>query len=40
MIALGTGIILAVSLLASIWPAAAAARSQPLTLLQSGRASV
>jgi len=40
MIALGSGIILVVSLLASLWPAISAARSQPLTLLQSGRASV
>jgi putative ABC transport system permease protein len=39
MIGLGVGIILVVSLLAGIWPSASAARSQPLTLLQSGRAS-
>jgi putative ABC transport system permease protein len=39
MIGLGVGIILVVSLLAGIWPSARAARSQPLTLLQSGRAS-
>jgi putative ABC transport system permease protein len=40
MIGLGTGIILMVSILASLWPATGAARSQPLTLLQSGRSSV
>jgi ABC-type antimicrobial peptide transport system permease subunit len=39
MIALGVGIILVVSLLAGVWPSAGAARSQPLELLQSGRAS-
>jgi len=39
MIGLGVAIILAVALLAGIWPSASAARSQPLTLLQSGRAS-
>jgi len=40
MIGIGVGIILMVSLLASLWPAASLARSQPLTLLQSGRASI
>jgi putative ABC transport system permease protein len=40
MIGIGTGIILCVSLLASLWPAAHAARSEPLTLLQSGRAAI
>jgi putative ABC transport system permease protein len=40
MIGIGVGIILTVSLLASLWPAASVARSQPLTLLQSGRASI
>jgi len=40
MIALGTGIILCVSLLASLWPAGSVARSEPLTLLQSGRAAI
>jgi len=40
MIGLGTGIILAVALLASLWPAADAATTEPLKLLQSGRAAV
>jgi putative ABC transport system permease protein len=40
MIGIGAGIILAVSLLASLWPAVSVARAQPLTLLQSGRASI
>jgi putative ABC transport system permease protein len=40
IIGVGVGIILTVSLLASLWPAASVARSQPLTLLQSGRASI
>lgn len=40
IIGIGIGIILTVSLLASLWPAASVARSQPLTLLQSGRASI
>jgi ABC-type antimicrobial peptide transport system permease subunit len=39
MIGMGVGIILVVSLLAGVWPSASAARSQPLELLQSGRAS-
>lgn len=38
MLATGVGIVMAVSLLASLWPAVAVARTQPLTLLQSGRA--
>jgi putative ABC transport system permease protein len=40
MVGIGTGIIMAVSLLAGLWPAASLARSQPLTLLQSGRAAI
>ena len=38
MLGIGVGIVMAVSLLASLWPAATVARTQPLTLLQSGRA--
>jgi putative ABC transport system permease protein len=38
IIGLGTGIVMAISLLASIWPAASVARAEPLTLLQAGRA--
>ena len=37
-IAIGGGIIMLVSLLASLWPAAWVARAQPLELLQAGRA--
>ena len=37
-VALGGGIILGVSLIASLWPAAWVARTQPLDLLQAGRA--
>ncbi len=35
----GVGIVMAISLLASIWPAVNVARSEPLSLLQAGRAS-
>jgi putative ABC transport system permease protein len=35
----GVGIIMAISLVASIGPAVSAARTEPLTLLQAGRAS-
>jgi len=35
----GVAIVLSISMLASIWPATAAARTDPLTLLQAGRAS-
>jgi putative ABC transport system permease protein len=35
---LGMGIVTAVSLLASLWPAASVARAEPLSLLQAGRA--
>jgi putative ABC transport system permease protein len=38
MLGIGVGIVMGVSLLASLWPAATVARTQPLTLLQSGRA--
>jgi len=37
-VAIGGGIIVGVSLLASLWPAAWVARAQPLDLLQAGRA--
>ncbi|HVT89237.1 MAG TPA: FtsX-like permease family protein [Tepidisphaeraceae bacterium] len=39
-ILIGAATIMAVSILASLWPAAHAARSQPLTLLSAGRASI
>ncbi len=35
---IGTGIVMAISLLASLWPAASVARCEPLKLLQAGRA--
>jgi putative ABC transport system permease protein len=38
MIGIGVAIVMGVSLVASLWPAAHVARAQPLTLLQSGRA--
>jgi putative ABC transport system permease protein len=38
MIWLGVGVIMVVSVLASLWPAASVAKTEPLTLLQSGRA--
>jgi putative ABC transport system permease protein len=38
IISIGVGIILAISILASLWPAAAVARAEPLELLQAGRA--
>ncbi len=34
---IGVGIVIAVSILASVWPAISVARTQPLTLLQAGR---
>ncbi|MEZ0263986.1 MAG: ABC transporter permease [Phycisphaerae bacterium] len=37
MLAFGTGLILTLSLLASLWPALTVARAQPLALLQAGR---
>jgi putative ABC transport system permease protein len=36
---LGVGIVMLISLLASLWPAITVARSEPLSLLQAGRAS-
>jgi putative ABC transport system permease protein len=39
-IGLGMGVTLGISLLASIWPASYVARTEPLTLLQSGRAAI
>ena len=38
IILVGTGIVMGLSVLASVWPAVSAARSEPLTLLQAGRA--
>jgi putative ABC transport system permease protein len=38
MIWSGCGIVIAISLLASLWPAVSVARSEPLSLLQAGRA--
>jgi putative ABC transport system permease protein len=35
----GVGIVMLISLLASLWPAVSVARSEPLSLLQAGRAS-
>lgn len=35
----GVGIVMAISMLACLWPAASVARSEPLALLQAGRAS-
>ncbi|MGB7161138.1 MAG: FtsX-like permease family protein, partial [Tepidisphaeraceae bacterium] len=35
----GTGIVMAISILASLWPAVSVARAEPLSLLQAGRAS-
>jgi len=35
----GVAAVLVISLAASVWPALAAARSEPLTLLQAGRSS-
>jgi putative ABC transport system permease protein len=39
-IGVGVAVILGISVLASLWPAAHVARSEPLSLLQSGRAAV
>lgn len=39
-ISIGVGVVMVVSLLASLWPAVHVARSQPLALLQAGRAAV
>jgi putative ABC transport system permease protein len=38
MIWLGTGIVMAMAVLASVWPAISVARREPLSLLQAGRA--
>jgi putative ABC transport system permease protein len=38
MVWLGVSIILGVAFLASLWPAVSAAREEPLSLLQAGRA--
>jgi putative ABC transport system permease protein len=38
MVLIGVAIIVAIALLASLWPAARAAREEPLSLLQAGRA--
>ena len=35
---IGTGLVMLISILASLWPAASVARSEPLRLLQAGRA--
>jgi putative ABC transport system permease protein len=40
IVATGCGAVLAVALIASLWPAISVARSQPLDLLQAGRASM
>ncbi len=39
LIAVGVGIVMIVAMVASAWPAISVARTQPLTLLQAGRAS-
>jgi putative ABC transport system permease protein len=39
-ILIGVGVVMLVSLVASLWPATHVARSEPLTLLQAGRAAV
>jgi putative ABC transport system permease protein len=39
MLGIGAGIVIALALLAALWPAVTTAASQPLTLLQAGRAS-
>lgn len=38
MIGIGAGAVMAISILAGLWPAVSVARSEPLTLLQAGRA--
>jgi ABC-type lipoprotein release transport system permease subunit len=38
MICIGTAIVMGLSMLASFWPALSTARTEPLTLLQAGRA--
>jgi putative ABC transport system permease protein len=39
IISTGTGIVMLIAILASLWPAASVARTEPLSLLQAGRAS-
>jgi putative ABC transport system permease protein len=39
IIAIGTGIVMVLTILASLWPATSVARAEPLSLLQAGRAS-
>jgi putative ABC transport system permease protein len=39
IIGVGTGIVMLIAILASLWPATSVARTQPLSLLQAGRAS-
>jgi putative ABC transport system permease protein len=39
VVCIGTGIVMAIAILASLWPAASTARTEPLQLLQAGRAS-
>jgi putative ABC transport system permease protein len=39
MVLIGSGIVMGISILASFWPAFSTSRSEPLTLLQAGRAS-
>jgi putative ABC transport system permease protein len=36
---IGVGVVMAISLVASLWPAVHVARAEPLSLLQAGRAS-
>jgi len=36
---IGTGLVMLIAILASLWPAASVARAEPLRLLQAGRAS-
>lgn len=38
VVGIGTGVVMAIGLLASLWPAISVARSEPLALLQAGRA--
>jgi putative ABC transport system permease protein len=38
VVAWGTGAIMVISLLASLWPVVSVARAEPLSLLQAGRA--
>ena len=38
VLGIGVGIVMLISLLASLWPAVSVARAEPLSLLQAGRA--